>query len=527
MRYAVLIVALIVFSALNAGIFEFNDAENIEILTDSTGNVGIEDSMLILIDGTRNGYMTNLVLIKDVCAGKCGKLECSFDFTIEKGAEGFGIAFIEEGKLNTDSLKLINWSEPGIENALSVGFDINDPVTVNMFDEYGNYMDKPQREVSLHYNGREYIKRLSDVEFRDGEIHRAAIEVNTVCGGAMCTVSIDGIDIIRDYFIPHFMPFSMKPALGATTGELTTYVTIDNLKIEYAPSAEPSGTPVRYDIFNNAVLHGGQREISINAELPPSTENTGRILLTMKLSAPPGGFDRWDRGGAIYVWNNDEKFEIMRFITPFGRGCEWIVDVTDYGYLLTGNEKFTVRIDTWTEPAEPEKQTGWAVDAYLEYYPGVYDYPSDIYNVWSGMFEYGNPDMPLDSMTDEKMYFFTDPVRTELLMRVTGHGQYPASLNAAEFLPAERIITVNKDIYTDTIWKDDCYLNSCRPQGGTWKFSRAGWAPGSVVESKKMSLTSYTYEKHIKLKYKTMPYINENRKEAKAWYWIEAQLFVY
>lgn len=527
MNCAALTVILIFFIALYAGEFKFNDDRNLEILTDSAGNARVEDSVLILIDGTRNGNLTNLVIVNDVYKYKCGKLKCEFDFTVEKGAEGFGIAFIEKGKLNADSMKRINWSEPGIKNALSVGFDIYDPVTVNMFDSYGNYMDKPQREISLHYNGREYIKKLSDVEYRDSEKHHADIAVKEVCGGALCTVSIDGIDIIRDYFIPHFMPFSVEPVFGATTCELTTYVTIDNLKIEYAPSDESFRTPVRVDVFNNAVLHGGQREIDINSNLPLSIDSTGRILLTLKLSAPPGGFDRWDRGGAPYVWNNDEKFEIMRFITPFGRGFEWTVDVTDYGRLLTGNEKFTIRIDTWTEAAQPDNQTGWAVDAYLEYYPGFFIFPSGIYNVWSGMFEYGNPESPLDSFTKEQIYFFQDYVQVKLLIRVTEHGQYPASLNAGEFLPAERTVTVNKDAYIDTIWKDDCYLNPCRPQGGTWKYSRAGWAPGSIVEGKTMNLSSFTYEKHINLKYKTMPYVNENRNEAKAWYWIEAQLFVY
>ena len=35
--------------------------------------------------------------------------------------------------------------------------------------------------------------------------------------------------------------------------------------------------------------------------------------------------------------------------------------------------------------------------------------------------------------------------------------------------------------FENTLWKDDCYLNPNRPQFGTWKFSRAGWAPGDVV----------------------------------------------
>ncbi len=39
------------------------------------------------------------------------------------------------------------------------------------------------------------------------------------------------------------------------------------------------------------------------------------------------------------------------------------------------------------------------------------------------------------------------------------------------------------------LWKTDCYLNPNRPQFGTWKFSRAGWAPGDVVRPWWIDLT--------------------------------------
>lgn len=526
MKYITVAALLMLCLSVNAGIHQFNDDKGIEIFSDSAGNAHIEDSMLILMDGTRYSDMSNMVLIDDESPDAFSIMTCTFDFSIEKGAEGFGIAFIE-GKVNVESLKGINWSEPTMDNAFSVGFDIYDPATINFFDSHGNYADKPQREISVNYNGLEIAKRLSNVEFRDSEMHHASIVLQKVCGGALCTVSIDDTDVFRDYFIPHFTQESMKPVMGSTSGELTTYVTIDNLSIEYSGEPDKYFEPEIVQVFSDAVLHGGKQEYTQNVEMPVSVDSTGRVLLTLKLSAPPGGFDRWDRGGAVYITDGDEKYEIMRFITPFGRGYEWTVDVTRYGKLLTGQGMFTLRIDTWTEETEPEKQTGWSVDAFLEYYPGYFIYPSSICNVWSGMFEYGNPEQPIDSMTKEQQYFFQNYVRVELLMRVTGHGQYPASQNAGEFLPAERIITVNRTEYTDTIWKEDCYLNPCRPQGGTWKFSRAGWAPGSVVEEKIMNLSSYTYEKHIFLKYKSMPYVNENRDEAKAWHWIETQLFVY
>ena len=64
---------------------------------------------------------------------------------------------------------------------------------------------------------------------------------------------------------------------------------------------------------------------------------------------------------------------------------------------------------------------------------------------------------------------------------VTGHGMSPNTGNAAEFLALWRRLRVGECDFENQLWKDDNYLNPCRPQGGTWKFDRAGWAPGDVV----------------------------------------------
>ncbi len=31
------------------------------------------------------------------------------------------------------------------------------------------------------------------------------------------------------------------------------------------------------------------------------------------------------------------------------------------------------------------------------------------------------------------------------------------------------------------LWRTDCSVNPCSPQGGTWTYSRAGWCPGASV----------------------------------------------
>ena len=45
---------------------------------------------------------------------------------------------------------------------------------------------------------------------------------------------------------------------------------------------------------------------------------------------PAGGCDPWDRKANIQIKQFDEWFEIGRYVTPYGIGCSWVFDVTDY-----------------------------------------------------------------------------------------------------------------------------------------------------------------------------------------------------
>jgi hypothetical protein len=59
-----------------------------------------------------------------------------------------------------------------------------------------------------------------------------------------------------------------------------------------------------------------------------------------------------------------------------------------------------------------------------------------------------------------------------------------------EFTPAARTLKCNGELFENVLWRDDCYLNPNRPQFGTWKFSRAGWAPGDVCHPWLIDVTS-------------------------------------
>jgi hypothetical protein len=103
-----------------------------------------------------------------------------------------------------------------------------------------------------------------------------------------------------------------------------------------------------------------------------------------------------------------------------------------------------------------------------------------------------------------------------------------AHQNAAEFMPADRTVTVNGQVWTNTLWYSECYLNPCRPQGGTWKYERAGWAPGALVRPWDIDVTeSLGPDGALRIEYDPMDYVNEARAERLADHWVEAQIIFY
>jgi len=96
-------------------------------------------------------------------------------------------------------------------------------------------------------------------------------------------------------------------------------------------------------------------------------------------------------------------------------------------------------------------------------------------------------------------------------------------------MPSDRTVYVNRHEFKNQLWKTDCYLNPCRPQGGTWKFDRTGWAPGSVVEPWQINLTEIVKtDRELKVEYVPMSYRNTSEGDHyKPHHWIESQMIFY
>ena len=78
------------------------------------------------------------------------------------------------------------------------------------------------------------------------------------------------------------------------------------------------------------------RTIIDTIQLPSNNDDYQRILMHINLACPTDGCDSWDRKASISVKHLNEWYEIGRYVTPYGVGCGWTLDVTDYRSVLKG-----------------------------------------------------------------------------------------------------------------------------------------------------------------------------------------------
>lgn len=228
-----------------------------------------------------------------------------------------------------------------------------------------------------------------------------------------------------------------------------------------------------------------KRRLEFSSELPTDVSIYNKVELQIILDCPSGGCDPWDRLASLSINDNGELLEIARYITPYGIGCSWTVDVSDYKHLLSGDVAFESYIDTWVKSA-------WNVSFKLTYHIGEPEHENiQIETIWKNdHLEYGNPDV---STIQPETIFNVDQNAQSVKVKIlqTGHGQGNSG-NAAEFLPRTHQLKINNAKSLDNnLWKSDCDQNSCSPQNGNWIYSRAGWCPGQAVVPTEFTVTEW------------------------------------
>lgn len=478
----------------------------------------IEKGLLKLVKKRDAGKQINVAAFDQTVFGLYEVVTASFDLRILEGGEGGAFAL-----LNTDHYgstgagpEIPAWEEPNLAGSFGIGFDLSNPHNEDWFKGSGNFYNRPQREISLHWNGTEIANRLSSIEFRGPKPHGVDLEIRFETGGAFVDLRIDKTDIFKDHFIPEMFPFPWRAAFGARTGATGTEFHVDGLEVGFSRLAGERPPPRTVRVFDGVVVSSKNQSPTGEATLPGPELRTARVILTLGLAPPEGGWDGWDRGGSVYLFDeNDVRYEIARFITPFRREYRWKVDVTDFQALLRGKRKFGLYISSW-------QGNGYKVTVDLDYYHGIPERePYRVENLWVGSPSYGGPAKPFGDFFAAKSIRADRETRAaKVRFMVTGHGQ------VGEFTPAPRTVTINRTSFSSTLWKTDCYLNPVRPQSGTWKFDRAGWAPGDVVSPWEIDISRLIKPgRKIKISYQPHPY--EGNPKGEASHWVESQIIFY
>ena len=467
-------------------------------------------------------------------------------------AKGFGLVLIDpdRGQLEEGFV----WDEPNTDHSIAIGFDVHNPQPTDLepdekgrvmgwFDEFGNWYDRPQREISVHANGRERINVLSGIEFRSGAWMDVMVHVRYILGGAHVLVLLDGETVIDEDI------WDVRPMrLHAMAGVEGDSIEIKDLAIARVTMLdEPLPEPVRVEVFDAEFLANAKR-LKSDVDFASVPDEVGRVIATLTLGEPEVGYDHWDKKGTIGLRlpgttdeeGNEvagERFEVFRFITPFRRGWTWYMDVTDLLPLFEDAREFDAHIGTYMK--------GWLVSFTLDFYPGEPERePIAVVNLWNGNADIGDPEKPVsDFYTDRVIDVPEGTTHARVRATVTGHGMFPNSKNAGEFMPIWRTMTISsepnegdvleQDFITmsarDHLWKTDVYLNPCRPQGGTWKFDRSGWAPGSKVEPWIVDVQpEFVFGETITIAYQLDAYLNEGRGETWApHHWTDAVVVFY
>lgn len=426
-----------------------------------------------------------------------------YDITavIGPASEGFGVIHGAAGTRVTDPV------EPNAPGVLGIGVDTNNPRPFGSMREVwfgpaGNIDDRPQREISIHWNGREIANRFCDEDLQNPFGVHINVEIDHVPGGAEITITA-GKHKIYDHVFVHGATVSYAPRVAGDAN-----VTLSPVSKSGKFSSVQGKHLVAVDkVVNDASRHTIRQKV----QFPADAAAAGRAILTLTLAPTARGLDAWDRFASVRLHHKDgQTYELVRYITPYRRAWEWSIDVSDLTPLFTGDAELEVFCETYGE--------GWTVSVAFDFYQGMRTdglRPVKVVNLWNGNFPIGYAKQPFEKAVTPKT--FDVPSKTaavKVRTMVTGHGMSPNTGNAGEFYALWRRIEVGERHWYDLLWKTDVYLNPVRPQGGTWKFSRAGWAPGSIADAWTVDITdAVKVGRPVTVGYGLEPFVNKTPNE--------------
>ncbi len=457
----------------------------------------VDGDVVRLLDDAGTFGQSNAIAFDRAAEGAAASWRITGRVRVDEGGDGGAFLLLDTDRWGVRGPPpfLPLWTQPDLERCLAVGLDVHDPPNSEPFGPWGNYQAMPEREVSLHWDGRELVKRVAAQEFRGAETELDVL-VEHVVGGAEITVRL-GEDVVYDrWFVAGMHPYEARLAAGAgTRDDVATRFDVAGLALERGPDAGPVRPPVRVEVFHHVLTDNSTTSYDAEVDLPPASWAFGRVLLTLEIHDAGSSWDEWDRNGHLYVVDEDgSKWDIVPFITSYRTPCRWVVDVTPFRPLLAGSTRFEIHAGTTFY-----KDRGYAMSVSLDFHHGTPEVdgrphePFAVVPLWHLTARHGAPENHFrDAYRPVEVAIPPETIAARVRTTTTGHSQ------VGEFTPSVRAIVVDPDVgadgeplrFEDTLWKTDCWLNPNRPQFGTWKYSRAGWAPGDVVRPWWIDLSS-------------------------------------
>lgn len=178
------------------------------------------------------------------------------------------------------------WEAPSLLQAFGVGFDASDPANRDPFRGSGNNYDRPQHEVSLHWNGIEIVKRQTQVDFRDEQPHAVAVHIAFVTGGANITLTIDDETVYDTYFIPSMTAYVGRPVFGARNTDTAGDVLLDDVAFTCRDNIHPPQPPITIVALDHVLNDNDHGTNAADVEFPADNRRFGRIICTLRLDQP-------------------------------------------------------------------------------------------------------------------------------------------------------------------------------------------------------------------------------------------------
>lgn len=286
------------------------------------------------------------------------------------------------------------------------------------------------------------------------------------------------------------LAFALLFSINVFAGDTTSVKTHDKVVIKTDPSK-------------------GVTEYPSKVEFPDSGSRFRKIYMYLEFGCAPGlKCGEWDYGNHVYLKKNGIRYEISRFITPYGfywnSGMNWkhgwYYDLTDYALLLNDSAEVIYQHSGY----ESNTDRGWTVTMDFKFIEGTpARIPIGIQTMYQLSAPYGNANNPFSNVVTEKSFTMPDSANMVSFKTIqTGHGMDQQE-NCAEFCNKQRTILLDNQVLAKKqVWRDDCGWNSLFPQAGTWIYDRAGWCPGaSVVPDDNFALlepgSQHTY--HIRM----------------------------